>query len=175
MLWLRKRVTLNEAPYLIQDKIGGGYDDALSLLIEAVKDGDLPAEVSPDIDPWSEVKIALVDPSKSTVATADVAAWLPSLRRNDMPQGQPTAPVKSGAPVGEAAIATSHVLGDEPSKGNPANRFVEQVADEIEDGGKVPTLSAVWKELFNRIGKSVIVDSKDGALMCDNGGNTCIS
>ncbi|MFM9435003.1 hypothetical protein ACFDR9_002065 [Janthinobacterium sp. CG_23.3] len=80
LLWLKRRVALDEAPYLVIDKLDGMYDDAFSLLLEAVKDKRLPAEINPEtswdlLDGDAEI-IDSVDARKTTVATADLLTWL---------------------------------------------------------------------------------------------------
>ncbi len=94
-LWLMKRVALDEAAYLVQDKIpGADYDGSLALIVEAVVSGDLVAEVKPDIDPNTGAKISPVDASKSSVAVADLAAWIDSLPAAQVTTGKPRADVE---------------------------------------------------------------------------------
>jgi hypothetical protein len=72
---------LSEGTYLVIDKLGGRYDDALSLLVEAVSDKSLPADVKPIINPYHGVIIDTVEPSNTSVATADLLTWLESVCR----------------------------------------------------------------------------------------------
>lgn len=80
LLWLRKRVTLAEAPYLVVDKLGGMYDDAFALIFEAIKDKSLPADARPknswDLLNGEYVIDDTVDSFQTTLATADLLAWL---------------------------------------------------------------------------------------------------
>ena len=83
-LWRMKRVMLDEVPYIVLDEIGGNYDDTLLLLIEAVMNGDLGAEIKHSIEPYSGTIAAAVEASETSLATADLAKWLGSLRTNDI-------------------------------------------------------------------------------------------
>ncbi|MEO6984197.1 MAG: hypothetical protein ABI155_02485 [Paralcaligenes sp.] len=79
LLKLRMRVCLDEAPYIVLEQLGGTYRDALSLLIESAINKSFPADLVPRINQWSGKIIGPVEPSKSTVATADLSAWLATL------------------------------------------------------------------------------------------------
>ncbi len=81
LLRLHKRIKLNQGPYLVIELLGGKYEDALSLLIEAVSDDTLPAQITPLINEWSGNIIGKVDPLTTTVATADLLMWLESINQ----------------------------------------------------------------------------------------------
>ena len=110
LLWLKRRVALDEAPYLVIDKLDGMYDDAFSLLLEAVKDKRLPADINPETS-WDlldgDVEIIdSVDARKTTVATADLLTWLEPFisqleSQAESPQGstQQTAPASAATPA----------------------------------------------------------------------------
>lgn len=77
----KQQATLHEAAYLVTTSLGGTWDDAVSLLTEWVQAGRLPADVAPDIDPWSGKVTAPIDPSRTTVAVAGVKALLETLTK----------------------------------------------------------------------------------------------
>ena len=136
-LWLRKRVTLDDAPYLVQDKIGGGYDDARSLLIDAVADGDLPAQIRPSIDPYTAKTIGPVEASETTVATADVAIWLGALRRND-------------ASIGLVATATSIT-----SEVTTWQEIARQIANDLDQKDMASELHDSVKNMADRVAREL--------------------
>lgn len=75
----KQRATLHEAAYLLTTSLGGTWDDAVSLLADWVQANRLPADVMPRIDPWSGKETAPIDPSKTTVAVADLNALVETL------------------------------------------------------------------------------------------------
>jgi hypothetical protein len=83
LLWLKKQVTAGEAPYLVMDKLGGMYDDALSLVIEAITDQSLPAvkviETRQDYLGRIFPIEGSIDRTKTTISTIDLLAWLTPL------------------------------------------------------------------------------------------------
>jgi hypothetical protein len=82
LLKLRDRIPLNAAPYLVIAELGGMYDDALELVVEAAQKRRFPAAIVPSINPWSGNEIGAVDSEKSTAATADLMAWIATLGIN---------------------------------------------------------------------------------------------
>ncbi|WP_040039610.1 hypothetical protein [Noviherbaspirillum autotrophicum] len=79
LLLLRKRISLVEAPYIVAVELGGGYDDALSLVLEAVKDEDLKADAKPAINEWNGAVVDPVDPHATTIAVSDLLSWMRKL------------------------------------------------------------------------------------------------
>lgn len=126
-LRLKKRLTLYEAAYLVQEKVCGSYDDAVSLLIEAAAERDLPADIKLRINPYTADIIGPVEPSETTVATAEVVKWLGSLPRNDMPGRS------------------------EELAGNASSAKIED--DTAQEMPKSQPQQAVWKAAARQIGK----------------------
>jgi hypothetical protein len=76
------------------------------------------------------------------------------------------------APSGalEKGSRTIHLIADdEATKGKVANRFIEQVANELEKAKKVVAVSTIYVEMSNRQGNSIVIDSKPEGLVCDVG------
>ena len=69
---------------IVQVELGGTYEDVLSLLIEAVRMDDLPAETNCRYTPTVADMIGPVEPSETTVATTDLVKWLGSFPRNNV-------------------------------------------------------------------------------------------
>ena len=87
---LRIEVSLYEAAYLVQDQLGGYYDDALGLVVEAAASGDLRTQIEPKRNSWTGEEIAPVEPAVSTAKTADVQDWLSKLKVKDSSQAKST-------------------------------------------------------------------------------------
>jgi hypothetical protein len=75
----KQRATLHEAAYLVTTSLGGTWEDAVSLLTDWVQTNRLTADVVPRIDQWSGKETAPIDPSKTTVAVADLKALVETL------------------------------------------------------------------------------------------------
>lgn len=72
LLRLRKSLAIGEAAYIVQDKLGGMWGDAVSLLTEAINAGDLRAETT-----TRPVGLLI-----TTVATIDFLPWLEGIARD---------------------------------------------------------------------------------------------
>jgi hypothetical protein len=160
-LRLRERLTLDETAYLVQDKIGGYYEDARSLLVEAVSTGKLPAERQAEVNHWDGSFIASVDPSTSTVATADLVEWMSRLEAKDRPSAR-------NASSARDATWKSRVrdLGMSILKAHP-KLSVDQIAAKVHEkmvdakkagesnvtgrGGKVPSAGTVKRHALKGI------------------------
>lgn len=81
LLRLRKTLPVVEAAYIVVDKLGGMWDDAVSLLTETIDAGDLKAQIVPKRNPWHGTIIGAVDESQTTVAMADLLHWLDGIAR----------------------------------------------------------------------------------------------
>lgn len=113
LLKLRRRVGLHEAPYIVQEQLGGTYEDALSLLVESAINKSFPADLIPKINRWNGGIIGPVEPSESTVATADLLVWLATLSDvapEDSDSERQADPAQTGDDAKITDIAPSAVL-----------------------------------------------------------------
>lgn len=151
ILRLRKRINLDEAPYVAMSELDGSYKDVLALLVEAVTENDLPAEVEPRINQWTGEKIGDVDPSRTTIATADLTRWLSNLQLHS----------EANPPLGQLAAAPEPDASCDGDQGGqkPAARQddmaieIGDVVSEMERGGLRVSAASVMTNLKARAGR----------------------
>jgi hypothetical protein len=79
-------MTLHEAGYPVMQRLGGLWDDAVNLIVEAVENGRLKALVVFDSPHWmNNNRIDLIAAGQSTVATNDLLAWLDEFQARGVP------------------------------------------------------------------------------------------
>lgn len=79
LLRLRAKLTLHEAAYLVVDRLGGTWDDAVSLLVENVERRQVVADVVLKPSLAYGMVVTSADPAKTTLATSELTAWLEAL------------------------------------------------------------------------------------------------
>ena len=72
----RKRLAVGDAAYLVQERQGGMWDDAVALLIETITTGELPSAIVYRVLPRHMAQVKVVDEVHTTVARADLEEWL---------------------------------------------------------------------------------------------------
>ena len=75
---LAERLTIQEAAGLVVKETGKSLDYTISFLVDCAQQGFLSADVVPPSDSGNVSHISRVDPSKSTVSTAELVEWLDS-------------------------------------------------------------------------------------------------
>jgi hypothetical protein len=107
----RQRLTLREAGEIVRESFGGRWYEvhdsesfeprrqAVALIIEAIKAGNLLAEITARTHGFPGDAIGAPDPAKSTVATADLLAWLEGITPASTADAEP-------AKVGAGGTAT---------------------------------------------------------------------
>ena len=73
---LAERLSIQEAAGLVVKETGKSLDYTISFLVDCAQQGYLSADVVPPIDSGNVSHISHVDPSKSTVSTAELVEWL---------------------------------------------------------------------------------------------------
>lgn len=141
----RQRVTLQEAAYLIIERLGGGWADAVSLLAEAAELKRLPADVKPLLATWTNTAIAPVDPEKSTVLTADLLAWLDTVG---------ALPLRNEQDLG-ARVEAGYLLGDAYPNDGPA------ITLGADSGAKTGKLDAAEKHKNRHL---AVIECANGAM-----------
>jgi hypothetical protein len=87
----RDRLTLQEAAYFVQDRLNCYWDDAVGVVVDNIRARRLPADIKPS--PYSDNEIGHINPARSTVAMADLTAWLDTLPEKAVhPEVVPNAP-----------------------------------------------------------------------------------
>lgn len=79
-LKLKKQNMLDVAVYIVICEIGGKYEDVLGLLVEAAEGNELPADIQPRTNIYTGTIIEKIDPSKSSVRTIDLIAWITKIK-----------------------------------------------------------------------------------------------
>ena len=75
-LHLRKSLALGDAAYLVQERQGGMWGDAVALLIETITTGELFSAIVYRVLPRHMAQDKVVDEVHTTVARADLEEWL---------------------------------------------------------------------------------------------------
>ncbi|NPT60487.1 hypothetical protein [Paraburkholderia elongata] len=106
----RDRLTLHEAADFVEERLGTFSDAALRLVIESVEANKFPAHIEPEINSWQGTVVRPVDPDRSTVATADLLAWLDMLDSGKSTKQTERAADVGGRPLGERERTTLLVI-----------------------------------------------------------------
>ena len=101
-LHLRKSLALGDAAYLVQERQGGMWGDAVALLIETITTGELFSAIVYRVLPRHMAQDKVVDEVHTTVARADLEEWLDRI--------VPVAPATDGKQVRGVAIRVATIL-----------------------------------------------------------------
>ncbi len=177
LLLLRKRVMIDEAPYIIIEKIGGLYHDALSLLLEAVEDNSIHADIKPELafnlaDGYYEIADS-IDAGKTTVMTADLLAWLePMAQSINQPEAPPVS-TPQPAPASEPETCAASYTAKAANHWDEHN-LQRLLSESREPGATHKKLAEQYKVSRQRIAK-LLNDAKpkraspfDSLKSCNN-------
>lgn len=167
LLELKRAITVWEAAQMLtRTNDHSVVESAKSLICEAIEAGELAAKIvrwdTYYADHGTSLPNGNINQMETTVQRTDLDSWMTTRGLSI-----PTAPSGTPAQGRNTNAAATHFI--EPNKGSIPARFVNEVAEEMEAGGRRITTATIWSELAKRVGKSIIEDTKPDAFLCNVG------